>query len=554
MSKVSKKTILLALLTIILAVASLFAVRAIAKADTVDINEAEISAKLTPVRETEYGKFTDFIVVGNTVYKNYEYGCVTATVGAGNSIMNARDYGGVNYNKSSGKMEFLKENGEYKLKSMILSRGTENGLDRVWNKLAEKFSSNIAYNTDYALEKIYEKYVKMCEAGYNCGIATDDLSIWDDSVIKLDFYDGDSKYGFDATNRVHVTTIAYSFLVDEAFAIHDEIFNFYKDAKAGSLSEPISDVFDYTENGVDGMVQAFALGYIFCPAGSGDLIVRAGTRWNFDKQEFEIIHLSYDELTKTQINDSSINDSPYYSGKGFYVEDQYDSNGKVTKKGIKTLFYEKYESLIASGFNPGIPDHEGIYYWDAELLKQAYVGSDGSGNAWGRTNMMLILNPYDGQVYAVYGEILNIVDKAAHGLGNARSLGYPMSDPKTMEVNGLTYTYQNFYRPYYTESTDSTIYTIEETKQLTRHVVGTTFEDLIAQNKTLKPNNPMYFYVVEPWLIALICIIPVVLAGAGVAFYFFVFKKKKCAVYESAEATAEPINTENVTETEGGEE
>ncbi len=546
MNRVSKKTLILAILLIIFAFTSLFAVTSVANADTA--SEAEISAQLKPIREREYGNVVDFTVVGNTVWKNYEYGCITATLGAGNSVMNARDYGGVNYNKATGKTEFLKENGEYKLKEMILSRPTEGGLEKVWNKLAAKFGSEVAYNKDYALDKIYRKYVSMCDAGYNCGIATSELSIWDESVIKLDFYDGDSKYGFDATDRVHVTTIAYSFLMDEAYAIKDEIFNFYRDAKAGSLSEPITDTFEYTENGVKGQVQAFALGYIFCPDGTGELVVRAGTRWNFEKEKFEILQLTYDELTKTEINDDSLADSPYYAGKGFVVEDEFDSDGKLIKKGVKTLFYEKYESLIKSGFNPGIPDHEGIYYWDTELLKQAYVGSDGTGNAWGRTNMMLILNPYDGKVYAVYGEILNLVDKASHGLGNARSLGYPMSDPKTVEMNGLTYTYQNFYRPYYTEQSKSTIYTIEETRQLTRHIIGYDFEDLMAQNKKQSANNPMYFYVVEPWAIALICILPVLLAGGAVAVYFLVIKKKKLAKKSAGADGGEPLTGEPLAE------
>ncbi len=562
MNKVSKKIIILAVLLIVIALTSLFAFTNAANADA-GVNEDEISAKLTPIRDKEYGNAVDFTVVGKTVYKNYEYGCITATLGSDNSVMNARDYGGVNYNKTSGKMEFLKtESGDYKLKDMILSRPTESGLEKVWNRLAVKFGSDIEYNKDHALDKIYKKYASMCDAGYNCGIATSELSIWDGEVIKLDFYDGDSKYGFDATNRVHVSTIAYSFLRDDAYVIKDEIFNFYRDAKAGSLSEPITDTFAYTENGVGGTVQAFALGYIFCPEGNGDIIVRAGTRWNFDKEKFEVIQMGYDELTKTDIDDASLADSPYYSGKGFVVEDKYDANGKMIKKGIKTLFYEKYEELINSGFNPGIPDHEGIYYWDTELLKQAYVGSDGTGNAWGRTNMMLILNPYDGKVYAVYGEILNIVDKASHGLGNARSLGYPTSDPKTVEMNGLTYTYQNFYRPYYTEESDSTIYTIKETRQLTRHIVGKTFEDLMAENGKLKPNNPMYFYVVEPWLIAVICVVPVVLAGGGVALYFLVFKKRRKAVAETAgtadnESTGETagaVANDNLTAAEEKEE
>ena len=541
MLKVHKKILIFVLALLVLAASALIInLMAHAEADV-----SSVSAKLKPVRDTEYGAAGECVIDGNNVYKNYEYGCVTAVLGADNSIMNTRDYGGVNYNKSTKKLEFLKEGNDYKLKESILSRGVEADVKAVWEQLAYKFDSDVQYNPEYALNKIYEKFAKMCDEGYICGIATDSLSVWDSSVIKLDFYDSECEFGFDATRRVHVTTIAYSFLEDEAYAIHGSVFNFYRDAKAGSLSEPITDQFAYQEKGVNGIVQAFALGYIFDPEGDGDLVVRAGTRWNKDTQKFEILELDYDDLTKTDITQEALDDNPYYGGKGFTVDDQLDANGKVVKEGIKTKFYNKYLALIKSGYNPGLPDHEGIYYWDTELLKQAYVGSDGTGNAWGRTNMMLIMNPEDGEVYMVQGEILNLVDKASHGLGNAKLLGYPTSDEKTQVINGLTYTYQNFIRPYYRTEKESTIYTIENTRQLTRHLVGGTFESLIKDGAVEKANNPMYFYVMEPWLIAVICLIPVVLAGAGAALYIFVFKKRKTA---KAESTAQETAAEGAEE------
>ncbi len=521
-SKISKKLIILALSLVLLIASAFCAATVFAKAE---VDEDAISSKLKPVRETEYGDYVGLIIDGNKVYKNYVNGCVTAILGEDSAIMNARDYGGVNYNATTKKLEFLKDGDDYRLKPMILSRGVEGAVRATWSKLAEKFESTVAYNPEYALAKIYEKYAKLCDAGYNCGIATDILSVWDESVIKLDFYDGDSEYGFNANERVHVTTIAYSFLKDEAYAIEGEIFNFYRESKAGSLSEPISDTFEYTENGMKGEVQAFALGYIFRPADGGDITVRAGTRWNDETQKFEILNLDYDELTRTEMDDTAINDSPYYANKGYTMNDVLDDKGNVKKEGIKTKFYNKYLSLIDSGFNPGLPDHEGIFYWDTELLKQSYVGSDGTGNAWGRTNMMLILNPEDGNVYMVQGEILNLVDKAGHGLGTAEKLGYPLSDEKTKVINGLTYTYQNFYRPKFSDY--SAIYTIENKRQLTRHITGGKFEDLISDEGQLKANNPKYFYVMEPWLISLVCVAPVVLAGAAVAVYFFVFKKKR---------------------------
>lgn len=550
MLKATKKAVIIALLMILMAITSVFAVTTyIANADGA-VNEDEISSKLTPIRDSEYGAAVDFTIVGNTVYKNFENGCVTATLGADNVIMNTRDYGGVNYNKTTGEMEFLKVGDDYKLKDLILSRPVESGVDKLWEKLSDKFENDmvherIPYDKDHALNKIYEKYAKMCDAGFNCGIATSELSIWDDAVIKVDFYDGDSEYGFDSTNRVHVTTIAYSFLMDDAYVITGQIFNFYKDAKAGSLSEPISDTFDYTEDGVKGKAQAFALGYIFIPEGAGNYVVKAGKRWNSETQKFEILSLTYDELTLTPINDAALEASPLY--KDYKLED-YEENGKKVK-GVKTLFFEKYESLIRSGFNPGIPDHEGIYYWDNRLLKQAYVGSDGTGNAWGRTNMMLILNPVDGKVYAVYGEILNIVDKESHGLGKAAKLGFPVCDPTPTELNGLKYVYQDFYIPSERESEpgkDSTIYCIEGTQQLTRHIEGIKFETLVKQNKVEKPNNPMYFYVLEPVFIVLICCTPVIVAGAAVTVYFSMKKMKKRKA--AAAAAGETVETDEPAE------
>ena len=84
----------------------------------------------------------------------------------------------------------------------------------------------------------------------------------------------------------------------------------------------------------------------------------------------------------------------------------------------------------------------------------------------------------------IYGEILNIVDEAGMGLGNADRLGYPLSDPRTAEINGLTYYYQDF--------SEGTIYSIENAPQLTRFVKDKSFAEIIEEKEEIKPNNPSF--------------------------------------------------------------
>lgn len=435
--------------------------------------DGETVAALTPHRE-EYGSAVGELITladGKTVCQNYEYGYVYAEKTVDGRYSNKRDVGGMNID-SDGRKHFVD------MESFIINREAEYDVQAVWSKLNNKYGTSVAYDADYALQKIYEEYARLCEKGYNCGIPTDMLSVWDGSVIKLDFYDGDSEYGFESP-RVHVTTIAYSFLKDEAFMISGEFFNFYKEAKAGSLMEPISDPFAYELEGMKGTAQAFAQGLLFMPE-NGDLLVRAGVRYNEESGVFETLEMDFDELTHTEITQPAIEASPFYGGKGLTVEQ------------VQQKFHDKYYDLIDKGFIPGIPDHEGILYWDSMYLKQAYVGSEGTGNAWGRTNMMLMLNPDDMNVYMIYGEILNIVDESAQGLGNAEKLGYPLGDQKTAEVDGLTYYYQDF--------SEGTIYSIENVPQLTRFIKGKTFQDIIDEKGSEQPNNPTFFYKLQTWL------------------------------------------------------
>lgn len=485
--------------------------------------EADLSDQLIPVREDEFGEKVGPLLRldgGKTVVQNFERGYVTAELISETQVQNKRDVGGMRMSEE-GKREFLD------LSDWIKGRGTDPDVRALWNKLAGDYQDNtddfvprddqaLAYNPAHALGKISEEYASLCEQGFNCGIPTDNLSVWDKAVIKLDFYDGDCEYGFENSNRVHVTTIAYSLMKDCAYMITGEIFNFYRNAKAGSLAEPVSDPFEYTLDGKEGLVQTFVRGYIFQPE-KGEIIVRAGMRYNEDANKFESIALDYDDITETEIVQVAIDGNPYYGGKGFTVES------------VKDLFYDKYLDLIDEGFNPGIPDAEGIFYWDSELLKQAYVGSDGTGNAWGRTNMMLILNPDTKEVYKVSGEILNIVDESSQGLGTATKLGYPLFDEKTTEINGLTYTYQDF--------TQGTIYSIENSPQLTRFLKGVTFEGAIKANN-ITPNNPAFFYVLEPWAIALIIAGGVLLIGGGAAAAVLLSRKKKKAA-AAAEGNSE---------------
>lgn len=434
--------------------------------------DASAQAALTPQRE-EYGNAVGSVITladGKTVCQNYKYGYVYAEKTADGRYSNKRDVGGMNIN-AQGEKTFVD------MQSFILGRGAGFDVQSIWKKLNEKYDKNVAYNAEYALQKIYEEYSKLCEEGYNCGIPTDQLSVWDGAVIKLDFYDGDCEYGFESP-RVHVTTIAYSFLNDQAYMIAGEFFNFYKQAKAGSLMEPISDPFEYTLEGIKGTAQAFAQGLIFVP-NNGDLLVRSGVRFNAETEEFEPLQMEYDELTRTEINQTAIDASPFYGKKGLTVAD------------VQQKFINKYYELIDRGFIPGIPDHEGILYWDSLYLKQAYVGSEGTGNAWGRTNMMLMLNPVDLKVYMIYGEILNIVDESAQGLGNAEKLGYPLGDQKKQEIDGLTYYYQDF--------SEGTIYSIENVPQLTRFIKGKTFAQIIQGKNSQKANNPTFFYSAQSW-------------------------------------------------------
>lgn len=427
---------------------------------------------LKPYRE-EYGKAIGEVITladGKTVCRNYEYGYVYAEKTDDGRYSNKRDVGGMNID-ASGKTTFLD------MEAFILGRGADFDVQSVWNKLNEKYATAVSYDADYALRKIYEEYEKLCAEGYNCGIPTDNLSVWDGSVIKLDFYDGDSEYGFESP-RVHVTTIAYSFLKDKAYMISGEFFNFYKEAKAGSLMEPISDPFAYELEGMPGKAQTFAQGLLFVPD-EGDLLVRAGVRYNEETGKFEALEMDYEELTHTEITQPAIDASPLYGGKGMTVAD------------VQQKFHDKFYDLIDSGFIPGIPDHEGILYWDSLYIKQAYVGSEGTGNAWGRTNMMLMLNPVDMKVYTIYGEILNIIDESAQGLGNAEKLGYPLGDMKTLDVDGLTYYYQDF--------SEGTIYSIENVPQLTRFIKGKTFDQIMADKAAQKPNNPMFYYSIQSW-------------------------------------------------------
>lgn len=439
-------------------------------------DDGSVSA-LTPHRE-EYGKAVGELITlsdGKTVCQNYEYGYVYAEKTEDGRYSNKRDVGGMNID-ADGKRTFVD------MQSFILDRGAEYNVSTTWHKLNQKWGTNVAYSAEYALGKIYEEYERLCAQGYNCGIPTDLLSVWDGAVIKLDFYDGDSEYGFE-NPRVHVTTIAYSFLKDEAYMISGDFFNFYKEAKAGSLMEPISDPFEYELEGMKGTAQAFAQGMLFLPE-EGDLLVRAGVRYDEELGEFVALEMDFDELTRTEITQPAIEASPYYGGKGLTVAD------------IQQKFHDKYYELIEDGFIPGIPDHEGILYWDSLYLKQAYVGSEGTGNAWGRTNMMLMLNPDDLKVYMIYGEILNIVDESLYGLGNAEKLGYPLGDQKTAEVNGLTYYYQDF--------SEGTIYSIENVPQLTRFIKGKNFEQIIEANSGMEPNNPTFFYKAQTWFTQLI--------------------------------------------------
>ena len=426
-----------------------------------------ISEGMTPSRKTEYGdKVGGLITIGSKVYQNYTRGYVVADKISDTQVQNKRDFGGKNID-ANGVETYIDMEDYIKALTPVSTQVKD-----IYTYLYGKYGLDVAetvpevYNQQAAshiLDKIYDKYKALTEQGYNCGIPTEGLSVWAGEVIKVDFYDGDSEYGF-GDSRTNVSTVAYSFLKDEAFVIEGDIFNFYREAKAGSLAEPITDRFDYSyvdsiqTEGVEGQVQGFAQGYIFCPKDGGDIIVRAGVRWNGKK--FEILELTKEQLTKTEIID--LEGNQYYAGKG------------LTTEKIQDLFYDKYLSLIKSGFNPGIPDHEGIYYWDGYLIKQAYVGSEGDGNAWGRTNMMLIYNPETEQVYMVYDKILNIVDKASHGLGNALSLGYPLGEMQTEEINGLTYYYQDFL--------EGTIYSIENVHQLTRFIKGKTFQQAVADN------------------------------------------------------------------------
>ncbi len=455
-----------ALLLIVVMLAPVFTFTAWAADDTA-AKEA-----LTPHRE-EYGKTVGEVITlsdGKTVCQNYEYGYVYAEKTADDRYSNKRDVGGMNID-ADGKTEFVD------MQAFILNRDADHDVQTVWKKLNTKYDKNVAYNANYALQKIYTEYAALCDDGYNCGIPTDNLSVWDGAVIKLDFYDGDSEYGFESP-RVHVTTIAYSFLNDKAYMISGEFFNFYKEAKAGSLMEPISDPFAYELEGMKGKAQAFAQGMLFLPE-KGDLLVRAGVRYNEETGKFETLEMDFDELTRTEITQPAIDASPFYGNKGLTVAD------------VQQKFHDKFYELVDDGFIPGIPDHEGILYWDSLYLKQAYVGSEGTGNAWGRTNMMLMLNPNDMKVYMIYGEILNIVDESAQGLGNAQKLGYPLGDQKTAEVNGLTYYYQDF--------SEGTIYSIENVPQLTRFIKGKTFDQIIADKGASKPNNPTFYYVVQSW-------------------------------------------------------
>lgn len=436
-------------------------------ADDISITEA-----LKPHRE-EYGEAVGSVITladGKTVCQNYEYGYVYAEKTADGRYSNKRDVGGMNIDQD-GVKSFVD------MESFILNRGADSAVQSIWRKLNDKYEKNIEYNASHALQKIYDEYASLCADGYNCGIPTDNLSVWDEAVIKLDFYDGDSEYGFESP-RVHVTTIAFSFLNNKAYMISGEFFNFYKEAKAGSLMEPISDPFNYELEGMKGKAQAFAQGMLFLPE-NGDLLVRAGVRYNEDTEEFENLDLDFDELTRTEINQTAIDASPFYGRKGLTVAE------------VQQKFHDKFYDLVDNGFIPGIPDHEGILYWDSLYLKQAYVGSEGTGNAWGRTNMMLMLNPDDLKVYMIYGEILNIVDEASQGLGNAEKLGYPLCDQKKVEIAGLTYYYQNF--------SEGCIYSIENIPQLTRFIKGRTFEQIMEEKGEQKPNNPSFNYTFQSW-------------------------------------------------------
>lgn len=433
---------------------------------------------LTPHRQ-EYGNAVGDLITlsdGKTVCQNYQYGYVYAELTKDGRYSNKRDVGGMNID-ADGKTHFIE------MRDFILNRGAEAAVQPIWDKLNNKYGTSVKYDVSYALEKIYDEYQKLCNQGYNCGIPTDSLSVWDGSVIKLDFYDGDSEYGFESP-RVHVTTIAYSFLKDEAYMISGKFFNFYKEAKAGSLMEPISDPFDYELEGMKGTAQAFAQGILFLPEGENELLVRAGVRYNEENGKLETLEIDFDELTKTEIIQPAIDASPFYGNKGLTVFD------------VQQKFHDKYYELIEKGFVPGIPDHEGILYWDSLYLKQAYVGSEGTGNAWGRTNMMLMLNPDDLKVYVIYGEILNIVDEAGMGLGNADRLGYPLSDPKTAELDGLTYYYQDF--------SEGTIYSIENAPQLTRFVKDKSFTEILEEKEEIEPNNPSFNKSPVGWFMNLI--------------------------------------------------
>lgn len=469
---------------------------------------------LTPSRSTEFGDAVgERITIGNKVYQNFARGYVVADKISETQVQNKRDIGGKNIN-ANGVETYVEMEDYIKSLSPVSTQVRD-----VYAYLYNKYGLDVAETVpevygqqaiSHIMDKIYNKYKSLTLQGYNCGIPTEGLSIWDGEVVKVDFYDGDSEYGF-GDSRTNVSTVAYSFLKDDAFVIEGDIFNFYREAKAGSLAEPITDRFDYTYkdsiqiNGIQGQAQGFAQGYIFCPADGSDIIVRAGVRWNEEREKFEVLELSKEQLTKTEIIDLEGNE--YYAGKG------------LTTDKIKDLFYNKYLALIDSGFNPGIPDHEGIYYWDGYLIKQAYVGSDGTGNAWGRTNMMLVFNPDTEKVYMVYDKILNIVDKASHGLGTALSLGYPLGEMQTAEINGLTYYYQDFL--------EGTIYSIENVQQLTRFIKGKTFKQAVSDNASQGAGkaNPSFYYVMEPWLIAVICVAGLLVIATVVLFATGAYKK-----------------------------
>lgn len=465
------------------------------------INVISVKAeKLTDIgiNKEYFGEETGFseIVKTNGIHQfyNYEKGCVYV-FNINGDIRAKWNIGGKNFNSPIAEKDGALTEAEAHAKAQFVDISSVGAVDKAITESAilAKLPAGTLF-TDVSA-KFVQKYTSLKAVGYNIGLPSSGVKIWDGYIFQ-DFCYGDSTANLFGDRGKRYTGLAYGVSTGDVYALYNGFAAQFErlNQDKSKLGDFISDSGKVVRvKGEDWTVQLFEGGYIRLGADNATT-VNLGKKYDEEKQDFvnvftfsneygakvgDIIEISGGETSYQNFKNGYAKvtqvggdfDYKYFANrnisadlqvtmvdKEFYLADamskkvEVDGNDSIGKiipdltpakaEAVKTEFLSAVErSVTGSQYGIGLCVSN-IKYWDNFIVLEFKDGDGKFKHDDSRQKMSIV-------VYNYQTSKAHVVGNYAHlwGYSTKNSIGNPSTDVQknvTIKISGKDYTYLEF--------------------------------------------------------------------------------------------------------------